>query len=69
MLLLSAALTIPTTLLLLPLWSSLERSAGVEAVGHSGPAEWCYVLVFAALAGFGALWLVSRIRASVTGAR
>ena len=66
--LLSAALTLPTTILLLPAWSWLERSAGIEAVGHSGPAEWCYALVFAVLAGLGALWLMSRAGAGPRGA-
>jgi hypothetical protein len=31
-----------TTLLLLPLWRWLEARHGIEAVGHSGPAAWCY---------------------------
>jgi hypothetical protein len=29
---------------LLPLWRWIERATGIEAVGHSGPAEWCYLL-------------------------
>ena len=43
------------TILFLPLWSWLESSMNVEAVGHSGPAEWCYLsvyLVLIAIAGF-----------------
>ncbi|NOT08360.1 MAG: hypothetical protein HOP28_09160 [Gemmatimonadales bacterium] len=35
------------TLALTPFWSWLERAAGVESIGHSGPAEWCYYLVYA----------------------
>ena len=31
-----------TTLLLLPFWSWVEGTFAVEAVGHSGPANWCY---------------------------
>lgn len=31
-----------TTLALLPVWSWLETTTGIEAVGHSGPADWCY---------------------------
>ncbi|HYC33444.1 MAG TPA: hypothetical protein VEB59_14245 [Gemmatimonadales bacterium] len=30
------------TLALLPLWSWLEATRGIESVGHSGPAAWCY---------------------------
>mgnify|MGYP003350290611 CR=1 FL=1 len=40
------------TILLLPLWSWVEATYGIESVGHSGPADWCfavtYVLVFLA---------------------
>ncbi|MEW5976772.1 MAG: hypothetical protein AB1898_13295 [Acidobacteriota bacterium] len=39
------------TILLLPLWSWVEASFGIESVGHSGPAEWCYALVFLVLMG------------------
>jgi hypothetical protein len=31
-----------TTLLLFPFWSWVEATFAVEAVGHSGPADWCY---------------------------
>ena len=30
------------TILLFPLWSWVEKRFGIESVGHSGPAEWCY---------------------------
>ena len=36
------------TLVLLPLWSWLEATYGIESVGHSGPADWCYWLTFGA---------------------
>jgi hypothetical protein len=51
------------TLALLPLWRSVEARYGVEAVGHSGPAAWCYQAVYAAwvlVALFA--WLVYRRR-------
>ena len=35
--------------MLLPLCSLLEASHGIESVGHSGPAQWCYVAVYAIL--------------------
>ena len=38
------------TLLLYPVWSWLERTTGVESVGHSGPAGWCYLAVWAPMA-------------------
>lgn len=46
------------TLMALPFWSWLEVTYGIESVGHSGPAEWCYVVVYgvANLLVFAALW-------------
>jgi hypothetical protein len=37
------------TIMLFPLWSWIEDSFGIESVGHSGPADWCYLLVFGLL--------------------
>ena len=34
------------TMMLLPVWTTVERRWGIESVGHSGPATWCFVLVF-----------------------
>jgi hypothetical protein len=52
-LLLSALLGLGLTFLLWPLWSWVEAVSGVESMGHSGPATWCYglttALVFALL--------------------
>ena len=41
-----AAVSIGATIFLLPFWSWFEATTGIESVGHSGPAEWCYVAVF-----------------------
>lgn len=38
------------TLLLYPVWSWLERTTGIESVGHSGPAGWCYLAVWVPMA-------------------
>ena len=38
------------TLLLTPLWSWIEATYGVEAIGHSGPADWCFLVVYLAFA-------------------
>ena len=35
------------TLALLPLWRWVEDATGREAVGHSGPAAWCFWTVYA----------------------
>ena len=57
-LLLSLPLGVLLTLLLLQLWRWLEDAAGIEAIGHSGPAAWCYgpaIAVFAVL-GLALVW-------------
>ena len=42
------------TILLLPLWSWIEARFQIESVGHSGPADWCFVATYAVvLAVFG----------------
>lgn len=45
------------TFLATPLWRWLEHVTGIESVGHSGPAEWCFVAAYlGALVGAGYLW-------------
>jgi hypothetical protein len=64
-------LSILGTILLFPVWSWLEASTGIESVGHSGPAEWCYAVLFLAMAAGGAVMVLSHHRAKVgdAGAR
>ncbi len=38
--------SVVTTFLLMPFWSWLEKNTAIEAVGHSGPSEWCFVVIF-----------------------
>ena len=44
--LLGVPVTFFAAIALLPLWSEIERRYGIESVGHSGPAEWCFWVVF-----------------------
>lgn len=37
------------TILVSPLWSWFEARTGIEAYGHSGPAEWCYLVTYGLL--------------------
>lgn len=39
-------LTFVTTFMLMPLWSWIEERFGIESVGHSGPADWCFNVVY-----------------------
>lgn len=37
------------TIGLVPFWRWLEATTGLESIGHSGPAAWCYWLNFGLL--------------------
>jgi hypothetical protein len=50
------------TIALLPLWGAIERRFGIESVGHSGPAGWCFWAVFLLYLG-GALAVTRVARA------
>jgi hypothetical protein len=43
---LSLPVTFFLTMVLMPVWSEIERRWGIESVGHSGPAGWCFIAVF-----------------------
>ena len=37
------------TFLMLPIWRWLEATFAIESIGHSGPAEWCYLASYIVL--------------------
>ena len=37
------------TFLLSPLWSWIEATYGIESIGHSGPSDWCFYVVYGVL--------------------
>jgi hypothetical protein len=45
-LLISIPLSVAVTLAMLPVWQWFEDRFEIESVGHSGPAEWCFLLMF-----------------------
>jgi hypothetical protein len=58
-LLVSLPLGVVLTLALLPLWRWIEASYGVESIGHSGPAEWCFLVCIGACAlALGSLYVL-----------
>ena len=61
-LVLSVPLAFVGTFLLLPLWRWIEATYQIESVGHSGPADWCFELIYTLLVilCLGALWLIRR---------
>lgn len=44
-----APIAVVTTLLTMPFWTWVEGTFSIEAVGHSGPAEWCYLATYLVL--------------------
>lgn len=51
------------TMVLRPLWSWIEARYGIEAVGHSRPAGWCYLAIYVVLvAGGMSVWRLGRRR-------
>lgn len=39
-------IAVVATIAALPVWSWLETATGVESIGHSGPAAWCYMVTY-----------------------
>jgi hypothetical protein len=61
LLLFAVPVSLYASLLLLPLWRWIEANLHVEAVGHSGPADWCFVATYAVVAAAGGLvWFYAR---------
>ena len=61
--LLGMPITFAATFALLPLWSMIEQRYGIESVGHSGPSDWCFWVVFGVYL-FLAAMVVLRLRKS-----
>jgi hypothetical protein len=52
------------TLLLTPAWRWLERVSAVESIGHSGPAAWCFVVIYLAILALGLLSAAKRSKSA-----
>jgi len=59
-LLIAAPLTVLVTFLLYPFWSWLDVIGGIESLGHSGPANWCYELVYLVLVVTGIRYVLRK---------
>ena len=44
------------TFLLGPFWDWFERVSGIESLGHSGPADWCFVAIYSGLVSVFVIW-------------
>jgi len=58
----SAPLALIATWLMAPFWRWFEALTGVEALGHSGPADWCYGLAWLLITTAAFLLLSNRRR-------
>ncbi|HEX7977745.1 MAG TPA: hypothetical protein VF461_04040 [Gemmatimonadaceae bacterium] len=58
--------TFAATFALMPLWTMIERRYGIESVGHSGPSDWCFWVVFGVYLCLAAVVWV-RLRRSAHG--
>lgn len=65
----SIPVSLVVTILLFPFWSWFEAVTGIESVGHSGPAEWCYVTAFIVLVAGSALVMLGRRRGERNGTK
>ena len=54
--------SVVVTFLLVPVWRRLEATTGIESLGHSGPSDWCFWLVYALLLASAALVALRRRR-------
>lgn len=53
------------TLLTSPLWLWFEQTFTIEAYGHSGPAEWCYLVSYGFIAALSTtIWALVRKRSN-----
>src|SRR5215203_2305094 len=58
------------TFLLAPFWNWFEGAFGIESLGHSGPATWCFAAVYAIvlIVSLGAWRIVCVLRRGNTAA-
>jgi hypothetical protein len=54
-------LAIIVTIFTSPFWSWIEHNFDIEAYGHSGPAEWCYLVSYGFIAAT-CTYVWSRVR-------
>lgn len=51
------------TFLFCPFWGLLESLTGIESLGHSGPAAWCFYTVYGLIVSASfVMWLFLRIK-------
>ena len=51
-----------------PFWSWIEETYGIEAMGHSGPSDWCFWSVYGLFSFFIIIfwtWLAAKLNSTV----
>ena len=61
-LLISVPLSVAITLAMLPVWRWIEDRYAIESVGHSGPADWCFLTMFLGCVSASTAFYVISIR-------
>ena len=56
-------IAIITTILIHPFFRWFEETTGIETFGHSGPSDWCYLLVYLVFVGI-AVFIANSIKAA-----
>ena len=50
-------ISILATIITSSFWLWIENTFGIEAYGHSGPAEWCYLVIYLVIVSINAcIW-------------
>jgi len=49
-------ISIGLTIFILPFWRWFEVTTNIESVGHSGPAMWCYIIIYILSGTSASLW-------------
>lgn len=51
-------LAIAATVLCAPFWEWFEAATSVQAYGHHGPIEWCYLVTYGVLLAAACGWVL-----------
>ncbi len=62
--LVAVPVAIVLTILLSPFWNWFETASGIESFGHSGPSEWCYLVIYIPLLVVFVIYYVIRKKAN-----
>ena len=50
------------TFMLSPFWGWFEAVSGIESMGHSGPSDWCFIVIYVTLVAVSVICYWTRKR-------